>query len=64
LRGMTIWAAISNFEEEKRGSLEPGKQADIVILNRNLLDVPEEQFKNIEVQYTFVDGKQVYPNVK
>jgi len=60
LRGMTIWAAISNFEEDKRGSLEVGKQADFVILNRNLLETPESQFKNIEVKYTFVDGKNVY----
>ncbi len=60
LRGMTIWAAIASFEENIRGSIEVGKAADFVILNRDLLETPEEQFKNIEVNYTLVNGEVVY----
>jgi len=60
LRGMTIWAAISNFQENERGSLKEGKAADIVILNRDILTTPESEFQNIEVMNTFVDGEKVY----
>lgn len=60
LRGMTIWAAIANFEENNRGSIEPGKAADLVILNRDLMTTPETDFQNIEVKYTFVNGEKVY----
>ena len=37
LKGMTIWAAIASFEEEQKGSLEPGKFADFVVLDRDIL---------------------------
>lgn len=60
LRGMTTWAAISIFQEDRRGSIEPGKAADLVILNRDLITAPESEFKNIEVKYTFVNGEKVY----
>lgn len=60
LRGMTSWAAISLFEEENRGTLEAGKAADLVILNHDLMTVPENDFKNIDVQYTLVGGEIVY----
>ncbi len=61
LMGMTIWAAISNFEEGDKGSLEPGKAADFVILEKDILEVPEEQLKNNQVMATFSNGKQVFP---
>ncbi|MDA9563411.1 amidohydrolase [Flavobacteriales bacterium] len=61
LMGMTIWAAISNFEEGEKGSLEPGKAADFVILEKDILEVPEEQLKNNQVMATFSNGKQVFP---
>ncbi len=60
LRGMTIWAAIANFDENKRGSIEPGKAANFVILNRDLMTTPEKDFQNIEVKYTFINGEKVY----
>lgn len=60
LMGMTMWAAIANFEENRRGSLEPGKIADVVILNRDLMTASATDFKNIEVQMTFVKGEKVY----
>ena len=61
LRGMTIWAALSQFEENEKGSLEKGKLADIVILNKDILEIPEGDFQNTKVVATFIGGKQVFP---
>ena len=44
LKGMTIWGAYSNFEERQKGSIEVGKAADFVILDRDLLDEPKKEF--------------------
>lgn len=60
LKGMTIWAAIANFEEQEKGSLEVGKSADFVILNRDIMQVDEEELLKATVEMTFVDGKQVF----
>lgn len=60
LRGMTIWAAYSNFEEDEKGSIEPGKFADFVILDKDLMQVPENDIPNIKVLQTFVNGEKVY----
>ena len=60
LKGMTRWAAYSNFEEDEKGSIEVGKRADFVILNGDLMEVPPEELKDIEVINTFVDGRKVY----
>lgn len=57
LKGMTIWNAIAQFEENTKGSLEIGKLADIVVLNYNLLTVPQNEFENIKVLYTIKDGR-------
>ena len=62
LKGITIWAAIANFEEDKKGSIEIGKSADFVVLNNNLLTVDENTILSTKVLSTFVDGKQVYKN--
>jgi len=46
LKGMTIWAAYANFEEKEKGSIEPGKFADYVILDKDIMKVtPPEVFK-------------------
>jgi predicted amidohydrolase YtcJ len=60
LRGMTIWAARSNFEEKEKGSLEPGKFADFIILDRDLLKAPENELLEAKVMETFVGGESVY----
>src|SRR5690606_13099923 len=41
LRGITIWAALAGFDENRKGSLEPGKQADFVILDTDLMKAPK-----------------------
>lgn len=60
LRGMTIWAARSNFEEGEKGSLEPGKLADFVILDQDLMTAPAAQALGTKVIATYVNGEKVY----
>ncbi len=60
LKAITVNAAYQNFEEESKGSLTPGKQADMVILDKNPLKVPPETIKDIAVLKTINDGAVVY----
>jgi predicted amidohydrolase YtcJ len=60
LRSMTLDAAFGSFAEQDRGSLEPGKQADLVVLSQDILTVPDERLLASEVLATFVDGKLLY----
>ncbi|NND11717.1 MAG: amidohydrolase family protein, partial [Flavobacteriaceae bacterium] len=56
LKGMTIWAAHSNFEEDEKGSIEVGKFADFVILDKDIMTIAESEIPNIKVVKTFVNG--------
>lgn len=60
LRGMTIWAAYSNFEEEEKGSIEPGKFADFVILDQDIMTISEEQIPGMKANSTYLGGKKVF----
>tara|TARA_Y100000589_G_scaffold78695_1_gene72403 strand:+ start:6832 stop:8472 length:1641 start_codon:yes stop_codon:yes gene_type:complete len=60
LKGMTIWNAIASFSEQSKGSLEVGKDADLVILNYDLLQAEESIMEKTEVLYTFVNGESVF----
>jgi predicted amidohydrolase YtcJ len=60
LKGMTIWAAYSNFEENEKGSIEAGKFADFVILDQDIMTIPEDEIPNVKVLGTYIDGKKVY----
>ncbi|AHF16334.1 amidohydrolase [Niabella soli] len=60
LRGMTIWAARAAFEEKEKGSLEPGKFADFVILDRDLMTEPEATMLTTKVLKTYVGGERVF----
>ncbi|RYZ19731.1 MAG: amidohydrolase [Chitinophagaceae bacterium] len=60
LRGMTIWAARSNFEEAEKGSLEPGKWADFIILDRDLLTEGENRILSTRVLAAYVGGTAVF----
>lgn len=60
IKGMTIWAAYSNFEEKEKGSLEPGKFADFVILDTDLMKCSEKDVLKTKVVYTYLNGEKVY----
>ena len=58
LKGMTIWAAYSNFEEDEKGSIEPGKFADFVVLSDDLMTIPSEEIPNVTAEQVFLGGVQ------
>ncbi len=60
IKGMTIWAAKSVFEEKEKGSLEVGKYADFIILNTNLMTCKKEEILKTYVNATYLNGKKVY----
>ncbi len=60
LKGMTIWAAYSNFEDSFKGSIEKGKFADFVILTKDIMKVPEQEITSAEVVATVVNGSIVF----
>lgn len=60
LRGMTTWAAKANFEEKEKGSIEPGKYADFVILDKDIMKVKGNELPNIKVIKTYINGVKVY----
>ncbi len=60
LRGMTIWAAYSNFEEKEKGSIEKGKFADFVILDKDLMKCEEKEILNSKVLFTIINGEVVF----
>jgi predicted amidohydrolase YtcJ len=59
LRMYTSWAAYLQFNEGNRGSLERGKLADLVVIDRDYLTCPEEEIKNIQPVMTVLDGRIV-----
>lgn len=60
IKGMTIWAAKANFLEKEVGSIEVGKKADFIILDKDLMKVDEKEILNTKVLATYLGGKQVY----
>ncbi len=60
LRSYTLDAAYSAFEEDRKGSLEVGKLADVTVLSRDIMTVPEEEIPGTEVVYTIVGGRVAY----
>ncbi|HSH20374.1 MAG TPA: amidohydrolase, partial [Draconibacterium sp.] len=60
LRSMTIWAAKASFEEDVKGSLEPGKYADFVILDTDLMTATPKQVLNTQIESTWIGGEKMY----
>jgi predicted amidohydrolase YtcJ len=63
LKGMTLDAAYASFAENDIGSLSPGKKADFVILDKDIMTLPVEEILNTRVVATVVDGTVVYGNL-
>lgn len=59
LKGMTVWAAYSNFEEQEKGSIEVGKMADFIVLNKNIMEIDADKIPAITVDETYVGGVKV-----
>ncbi len=60
LKSMTIWAAKASFEEGVKGSIEKGKYADFVLLDRDIMSVPDYEIPSTRVLMTIVGGEVVY----
>lgn len=60
IRGMTIWAAKADFWEKETGSLEAGKNADFIMLDKDLMKVKWDEVLQTHVLATFTEGKKVY----
>jgi predicted amidohydrolase YtcJ len=60
LRSITIWPAKGSFEEDFKGSIEVGKVADFVILDKDLIQIDEEQLPSANVLATYLGGKPMY----
>ncbi len=64
IEAYTLGSAYAEFREKEKGSLVPGKLADIVILDHNLLEIPSEEILKTRVVYTIMNGKIVYERKK
>lgn len=60
LRSITLWAAKAGFAEKENGSLEPGKNADFVILDGDIMTLPLTAIPSVKVIATYIDGVKVY----
>ena len=57
LKSYTVNNAYAAFEEKLKGTLEPGKLADITVLSRDIMTIPEDEIPATDVVYTIVGGK-------
>ena len=60
LKGYTVNGAYAEFSELSKGTLEEGKRADMVVLDRNIIKIPPEQMLKTKVKTTVTAGKVVY----
>ena len=60
LRAYTLNNAYAAFEEKEKGSLTPGKLADIVVLSKNIMTVPDDEIPSARVDLTILGGKVRY----
>ena len=59
LKGMTIWAAYANFEEDEKGSIEIGKLADFTVLDKDIMTMEYADIPSVKVKETYLNGVRV-----
>lgn len=64
IRSVTSWSALTSFEEHAKGSIEPGKYADFVVISDDILTVPVDRIRDIEVLATVLGGAEVYGSLE
>ena len=62
IRGYTLNGALAEFAEDIKGSITPGKLADLVVLDQNLFEIPPEDILQVRVRMTLVGGRILYEN--
>jgi predicted amidohydrolase YtcJ len=60
MRGYTVEAAYAEFEERSKGSIEPGKLADFVVISQDITELSPKDILNIQVLKTYIGGRLVY----
>jgi predicted amidohydrolase YtcJ len=60
IAGYTIRGAYLDFTEKETGSIEVGKAADLIVLDRNLFEIPPSQIHEAKVLWTLLEGKEVF----
>jgi predicted amidohydrolase YtcJ len=60
LKAMTIWAAKAQFEEDEKGSLEVGKTADFVVMEKDLMKIPAKEILSLRILKTYINGEKVF----
>ena len=60
VKAYTSWGAYAQFSETLKGSIEVGKLADLVVLERDILTCPEEEILDTKVVLTVIDGNTVF----
>ncbi len=60
LRAYTLDGAYAAFEEDRKGSISPGKLADLAVLTRDIMTVPDEEILEAQVAHTILGGKIAY----
>jgi len=64
LHSFTLAAAFAAHQEDRLGSIEPGKWADFIMIDRDYFEIPAAEIDNIQVLETWVAGKRVYTATK
>lgn len=64
LKSMTIWPAYAGFQEKLMGSISPGKYADFVILDQDIMTIPASEILSTRVMSTWIGGKSVYSRTR
>ena len=60
LYSITIWPAMGSFDEHKKGSIETGKEADFVMLDKDIMEIPEKEMTKVRAMGTWVNGELTF----